>query len=103
MFLKRKDQNLRGGSVLIWLLKFLFFSCNNLSVSFTDSFTDSAKVLPKILLAMTLLAKPVYPGMGFYSFTYSFPSWNTTFELLICLVFYSANFCLNDSDCVIVN
>lgn len=84
-------------------MKFLFFSCKSLSVSFPASLIDYAKVFPKMLLAMTLLAKPVYPGIGLSNFTYYFPSWKPIFELPIIIAFYSANFCLNDSDWVIVN
>lgn len=81
MFLKHKDQNLSGGSVLIWVLKFRFFSCRSLPVSLTDSTIDSANVFPKILLAITRRANPVYPGIGFSSLTYYFPSWKAILEL----------------------
>ena len=56
-----------------------------------------------MLLAITLLAKPVYPGMGLSNFTYYFPSLKTVFEFPNWFAFYSAIFCLKDSDCDKVN
>jgi hypothetical protein len=54
-----------------------------------------ANVFPNILFAITLLPNPVYPGIGFYNFTYYFPSTFMTFEFPSYLFFYYAIFCLN--------
>ncbi len=85
------------------MLKFLFLSWMRRFVSFYDYFMHSANVFPNILLAMTLLPNPVYPGMGFYKTTYSFPFWMI---VLLCASYwdlYSSYFCLNPSVLVRVN
>ena len=75
------NQNFNGTSTLSWPLKLFFLSWSSLSASLNDYFRHSAKVFPKMLFAKTLLPKPVYPGRGSCSLTYSLPSFSTT-ELL---------------------
>ena len=67
-----------GTSLLSSLWKFFLFSCCRRWASLIDSFLHSAKVFPKMLFAITRLLKPVYPGKGWSSSTYSLPSFETT-------------------------
>jgi len=41
-----------------------------------------------MLFAITLLPKPVYPGIGFYNFTYYFPYLSITFVFAHLLSFF---------------